>query len=161
MSFEKISPEETIKKLAFIAEKEIECLGAQFFIQGGELTSEEASAHNGMLPLLMHRAAIVFEDMYGKPMSLGFQVDKAALCEAVPTIEPLDKKHSFAEYAHCLHTAIEDMVRAAPTPKNGIKEVKLDSVYDDWFEKLRGFRYKVLPPKEAPAPSNTTGGSGH
>jgi hypothetical protein len=121
-------------------------LGARFCIQGQELEAEEVAAHNGLLPLLMHCASQVFERAFDRRLPVLFEIDKTALCEVVPLIDPASPDAIFSVFAMCMHFGMEEIQRkftAKPESMVNGELIPLDWLYEEWYQEVQRNRYRI------------------
>lgn len=134
--------------LKTVLEKSSERHGWQFVCDGLELTTEEVSALDGMMPLVVWKASHHLEPIWGH-QDLVFRCNSEALVGV--TLEPVRPILPLSIWLHALHFTVAEAARVARAEKR--LAISMDGWFAEWQAALSAKKVLLLPPAPAPAPS--------
>ena len=116
--------------------------------EGEDLTVEEVSAPDGLLPLVLWKAGQTLEKIWG-PQELVFRCDPDALCGVVP--EPKRPIVPLAVWLYAVHYELETAALATPGGS-----APLDEWFKGWNDALRQKKVLLLAPLPPSAKPNNS-----
>ena len=108
---------------------------AQFRVQGMNLSLEEVAAVNGMLPIIIDRAAGGSGEDMDPRLAYGLVIDKKALMEVQPVITIRSGDMETPNYWDEKLQDVIDTLNSIAQANGGL--VDLDADYQNWFERLQ------------------------
>ena len=125
--------------------------GWKFQLQDSTMTSEEATAPDGLLSVWVDLArAAMREGLDGQEAPMGFRAAPESVCSVVP--EPAETSASLGVWLCFTHCAIERwrQQQIQLNPAYATRPIPVDALYDRWHERLRSHDIPYSPAR-APA----------
>lgn len=150
VAFTSLLAPDWIARLSKVTEEGIQKAGWRFACEGSEFTAEEIAASDGLLPMWMHRAQDAMSRSLGTPAPLSFRVDGGALCGVRP--EASGPSASLATWALFVNFTLEEWVNTHPELARKGEPVPMDTLYQQWRERMRARQLPLLAPVSTAQP---------
>ena len=134
-----IPPEIFVDKVSTLIKNTLDKTGWVLSCENIELTAEEVSAKDGLLPLVMWITGQTLETIWG-PQDLVFRCDSAALCGVVPDLRRPVLSQSI--WLHAIHFELDRITKQTPEGP-----AIIDTWFARWNDALNKKKILLLPPK--------------
>lgn len=119
------------------------------------ISSEEMSAPDGFLPIVLHRASHWMTQSMGDRALMGFRIDAGGIARVVP--ETMGPTASVAVWTTFAHYALDEWVRRHPEWAKRQEPVAIDALVEAFDRDLATQAIPVLPARMGSFPDMSAG----